>query len=405
MAIDTPARIAVLGAGPIGLETALYARYLGYDVDIYERGRVAKNVLRWGHVRMFSPFGQNRSALAMAALRAQDAAWQPPADDALLTGREFAERLLVPLSRSDLLADNLHEQCEVVLIGRDGLLKGELAGDEERGERDFHLLLRSTADGEHGRERLAVADAVVDTTGTFGNHNYLGNGGVPALGELAAEAHIEYGLPDVLGAEREHYGGRNILLVGAGDSAATNLVALAELAGQARDTWITWVVRSETDEKDPRPIEPIAGGALAERERLARLANRLAADDANHVTLYGGTTVESVAWHAGSGRFAVRLRGRHAGELEFDRVVANVGYRGDARLYGELQIAECPTTGAAIGTGLILGESDYYVLGAKSRGRDSRFVIRDGLDQIRQLFAILGDRAELDLYATMAGLC
>ena len=41
MAIDTPARIAVLGAGPIGLEAALYARFLGYDVDVYERGKVA----------------------------------------------------------------------------------------------------------------------------------------------------------------------------------------------------------------------------------------------------------------------------------------------------------------------------------------------------------------------------
>ncbi|HVW37886.1 MAG TPA: FAD-dependent oxidoreductase, partial [Pirellulales bacterium] len=48
MAVDTPARIAILGAGPIGLEAALYARYLGYDVDIYERGRAAENLLRWG---------------------------------------------------------------------------------------------------------------------------------------------------------------------------------------------------------------------------------------------------------------------------------------------------------------------------------------------------------------------
>ena len=34
MALDTPASIAVLGAGPIGLEAALYARFLGYDVQI-----------------------------------------------------------------------------------------------------------------------------------------------------------------------------------------------------------------------------------------------------------------------------------------------------------------------------------------------------------------------------------
>ena len=38
MAVDTPAKIAILGAGPIGLEAALYDRYLGYEVDVFERG-------------------------------------------------------------------------------------------------------------------------------------------------------------------------------------------------------------------------------------------------------------------------------------------------------------------------------------------------------------------------------
>ena len=78
MAIDTPARIAILGAGPIGLEAALYAHYLGYDVDVYERGRVADSVRAWGHVRMFSPLAMNCSLLGLAALKAQDQAWQPP---------------------------------------------------------------------------------------------------------------------------------------------------------------------------------------------------------------------------------------------------------------------------------------------------------------------------------------
>jgi hypothetical protein len=126
MAIETPARIAVLGAGPIGLEAALYARYLGYDVDIYERGRVAENVLRWGHVRMFSPFGLNRSSLGLAALKAQDEAWTAPSDEELLSGREFAKAYLLPLAQSDLLGPGLHEETEVVAVGRDGLLKGEL---------------------------------------------------------------------------------------------------------------------------------------------------------------------------------------------------------------------------------------------------------------------------------------
>ena len=108
---------------------------------------------------------------------------------------------------------------------------------------------------------LPAADVVIDATGTYGNHNWLGPGGLPALGELAAEPHIEYGLPDVLGAEWGEYANRNILLVGSGHSAATTLVSLAELAAQAPDTWITWVTREELDEKKStahsRAIPPI----------------------------------------------------------------------------------------------------------------------------------------------------
>ena len=165
---------------------------------------------------------------------------------------------------------------------------------------------------------------------------------------------------------------------------------------------------------------------MSERDRLSHLANRLAVDDANHITFCSGTVVDSLAWHADLARFSVRLSGKHPGELEFDRIVANVGFRPDERIYGELQVEQCAATGGparlasalASQTGLDFGqppslgasslvnvEPDFYILGAKSYGRDSRFFISAGLEQVRQLFTIVGDRAELNLYATMAGLC
>jgi hypothetical protein len=347
---------------------------------------------------MFSPFGHNCSPLGLAALKAQDPAWTAPADDRLLTGRQFAEAYVVPLARSDLLVDGLHEQTEVMSIGRDGLLKTELAGEEARDEADFRILLRSTSPLDHRRERLAAADVVIDATGTYGNHNWLGHGGVPALGELAAEPHIEYGLSDVLGADRERYAARRTLLVGAGYSAATNLVALAELAGQAPDTWITWVTRAGAVEGAPGPMCSLPDDPLPERSRLAAQANRLAADDANHVTWLGGTTVEAITWHADLQRFSARLLGKHAGEFEFDRVIANVGFRGDDRIHDELQVPSSLAMGPE-------AERDFYILGAKSLGRDSRFLLSQGLEQIRAVFVIIADRADLNLYATMARLC
>lgn len=411
MAIDTPARIAILGAGPIGLEAALYARYLGYDVDLYEHGQVCEALSRWGHVRVFTPFGQIGSPLGLAALKAQDPAWRPPDSNALLTGRELAERYYLPLAHSDLLADSLHEHTRVVAVGREGLLPGDLSGDEARRDHDFQLLLESTQADDHGRQRFVTADAVIDATGTLTNSNYLGPGGLPAIGELAARAHFELGLPDVLADRREHFTGRNTLVVGDGCSAATNVIALAALASQVADTWVTWITRKA----DVPPITPSPGDPFAERVRVVEQANRLAADDANHVTHLGGATIEAISWHPDLERFTVRLGGKHAGEAEFDRVIANVGYHADASLSDSLDVTkrtairfDAPLADyelpAVTPAELLTGEPDYYVLGAKSYGRDSRFLIARGLQQVRVLFTILGDREGLDLYATMKGL-
>src|SRR5688500_16605868 len=165
MAIDAPADIAVIGAGPSGLEAALYARCLGYHVQIYERGRVAENLLRFGHVQLFSPFAMNRSPLGLAALAAQDTGYLPPHDDDLLTALEMAERYLLPLARTDLLADSLQENKQIVSISREGPLKGDFVGNEDRIDLPFRLLLQNS----DGHEAIATADVVSDASGTVGN--------------------------------------------------------------------------------------------------------------------------------------------------------------------------------------------------------------------------------------------
>ena len=114
MAIDTPATIAIVGAGPLGLEAALYARYLGYDVVIFERGLVGQHVRELADARMAAPFGSSRSALGLAALLAQDPTWQRPGEEDLLTAAEWLERYLLRLASSDLLAPSIHQQTEVI---------------------------------------------------------------------------------------------------------------------------------------------------------------------------------------------------------------------------------------------------------------------------------------------------
>src|SRR5207253_1333939 len=146
---------------------------------------------------------------------------------------------LDPLAHTTALGDCLRLESQVVQVGRRGLLKEDLAGDAARGKQPFRLLVRDAK----GRERAEEADVVLDCTGTYGQHRWLGDGGIAAAGELAAEQQIIYGLEDILGERRSAYAGKNVLIVGSGYSAATSACNLVSLAESDPGTWVIWLVR------------------------------------------------------------------------------------------------------------------------------------------------------------------
>lgn len=53
---------------------------------------------------------------------------------------------------------------------------------------------------------------------------------------------------------------------------------------------------------------------------------------------------------------------------------------------------------------LVTTEPNFYVLGGKSYGRNPHFLLSIGHTQIRDLFALIGDRETLDLYQTIQTL-
>src|SRR5438128_9108522 len=108
-------RIAILGAGPIGLEAGLYARQLKWPFTIYEQGRVGEHVWRWGHVKLFSPFSMNATPLGRKAILAEDSQHEFPAEDACISGREHVERYLKPLAES--LSDDIKTETRVINVG------------------------------------------------------------------------------------------------------------------------------------------------------------------------------------------------------------------------------------------------------------------------------------------------
>ncbi|HEY3787833.1 MAG TPA: FAD-dependent oxidoreductase [Urbifossiella sp.] len=376
-------RIAILGAGPMGIEAALYAKACGCAATVYERGQVGEHLLRWGHVKMFTPFGLNVSPLGMQALLREKRSKDIPAEGDLLTGRQFREAYLVPLSESETLIESMHPQNMVIQIGRaNGAKKSE---PEHR--LPFRLLVRSA-----GGERIDTADVVLDCTGAYASPNWLGDGGLPAVGEIAARQQIPHGLEDILGERKEFYAGKSIVLVGGGYSAATAICQLATVAEEHPSTWVFWLTRG------PRgaPLPRIANDPFKERDKLAVKANSLATRCDGNLEFHPQTSIDEVIGHGPDKGF--RVAGRSNGKpvsWDVDRVIGATGYRADLRLSGCLRVEE---PAGRIET----REPGYYILGSKSFGRDSGFLLRDGIAQVRAVFAEIAGNPRLDLYGKKA---
>jgi len=356
----------------------------GFEVQIYERGQVADAVRQWGHVKMFSPFSMNSTALGRARL--QRAGATLPKHDELLTGTEFRERYLLPLARS-LPGGVLHEDAAVLAIGRSGLLKGDHIGESARGFAKFRLLVHDGA-GEH----VDKADAVLDCSGTYAQPNGLGDGGIPAPGESAARNRIYYGIPDLTGKDRERFAGRRVLVVGAGHSGATAVTGLARL-GVAE---IHWLLRRDR----ALPAEEIPDDPLPERARLAEQSNRLVKE--NRITLHRAASIESIAMENGALRVTITTKQRDL-SLALDEIIAATGFRPDLALARELQVQTCwategtyPLAASMLGEAggdclntpafgaemLMHPEPGYFMLGMKSYGRAPNFLLRTGHEQI-----------------------
>jgi cation diffusion facilitator CzcD-associated flavoprotein CzcO len=386
-------RIAIVGAGPIGLEAALAALERGWDCTVYEAaGHPGGNVRDWGHVRLFTPWDMNVSERMRRAL--PDA----PGGGGLPTGAELASELLDPLAQLPAVAPRLRLGTRVEAVAREGLLKHEAIASAERGARRFRLLVSDAS----GRESVEHADAVIDCTGTYGHPNALGDGGIPAPGERALEHRIERRLPRF--DDPAEWAGGTTLLTGAGHSAQTAARALAELARDAPGTRVIWAIRS----RDPG-WGAVEADPLAERARLTRSAAELAGGASDAVEARLGVVTEALAPGNGE-RIAVTLRNGRSEEITVDRVLALNGGVGDFSIYRQLQVHECYATSAPMKlSAALLGaaagdcleqeshgpetltnpEPGFFILGAKSYGRNSQFLMRIGWAQVSDVMGLL----------------
>ena len=66
--------------------------------------------------------------------------------------------------------------------------------------------------------------------------------------------------------------------------------------------------------------------------------------------------------------------------------------------------ADCLAQQSHGSASLVTTEPNFYVLGGKSYGRNPHFLLSIGHAQIRDLFTLIGDRENLDLYQSIQAL-
>jgi thioredoxin reductase len=414
MNVQSTSPVAVIGTGPVGLAAAAHLAQRGIPFEVFEASaQVAANFQSYRQVRLFSPWRYNVDRAARELLVATG--WQAPDEDLLPTAGELVDSYLEPLAQSHTLAPHIHYATRVIAISRMGFDKAKTAGREHA---DFVLRLQ-TRDGL----REQRARAVIDASGTWSQPNPLGSHGLPAIGEVEAQERIVYGMPDILGADRARYAGRKVLVVGAGHSAAGNLLALATLAQQAPGTRLAWAVRGKDlrrlfggGENDGLPargelglrlrqlveqgqVEMHLGFGICEIVRTSD-GLRILADDTQLPAIAGIDQIVAATGSRPDLSITRELRLRLDPALESSEALAplidpNVHSCGTVRPHGHRELAH--------------PETNFYVIGAKSYGRAPNFLMATGYEQARSVVAALAgdlraaDHVQLELPET--GVC
>lgn len=211
--LDPPGSIAVVGAGPLGIEAALYGRYLGYNVTLLEAVAVAGSMveMRTDAIPMLPD--RCASPLALGALAAQHSDGLP--NTLPMTIGQWIDQVWLPLTESDLMRGRLRCPARVTHLdfapqtGQTGELDESDDESDDEIPPDFRLTLETGETEDFEAVILAAGASSMEINRPFsGPVEYLFEVGNTRTGN--AEADFWAGLKQIV-AVYASLGGRSDL--------------------------------------------------------------------------------------------------------------------------------------------------------------------------------------------------
>jgi hypothetical protein len=391
--VESPATIAVIGGGPVGIETALYARFLGYFVSIFESRRVGHRMLDWHHRKLAINVAECTTPLGIAAIKAQDPSYQIPDRSTVWSGKEYAESYLLPLAKTDLLFDDIHFLSPVSNISRLRTFRDQPIEPQERCNDEFRLLV----EGRHRGTWSARADIVIDCRGHHQTTDGIGPGGGAAIGEAAVKD--SFYVHSVLDRkfESKQIVGKHICIMGVSPRACQFVDEYLEWYPANPGGRLTWIVPADHDHWSGE---------------LRRTIQRVENCNVSELQTYELLGIEKIQKVDVGWLLNVLMSDSTAVDFRCDLFVAFPAGRSIALSNSIDDRPSDPKWGDI--PNFFTCEPGYYRLRASPLefantdvGMD-RVILNAGtgldiaFDSIRQLFAIIVGREKLDLYRVMA---
>lgn len=400
--------LIIIGAGPIGIEAAIYAKKLGVEPLVLESSAtLAPTLVALGDITFYP-----EANLIMTPLGLE---WVTEALSLEhLTAKTYRDAYLKPLVAKSGLRIEFNSRVEA--ISKPGISTEELTVSLRKAV-PFKL---QVSNGQ--ASQYLFAEHVIDASGVYQAPLPLGDSRVVVKGEADFCLGIDYHLVD-FAAKFEQYNGKTTLLFGDGYLAQTNLTGFIALKERWSPDTRLICIREQAGKPFYTNDFASFGAPSFFLMEAAIIEDPLLVDK---ISFMDHTRVVEIDYASDkpSLNWVLSLcRGKELVTLKADHVISNYGFQADSGFWQDLHIEQSYITGGpaayansllsrlALDVGAIKAmpacalknpEPNFYIIGAKSYGSKRGFISRIGLGQIVALFQLIAEDSSLNLYEKFA---